>query len=594
MAPKKTRTQKTRRQNISTTDPVTAYAKAVVARKIVAGPHVRDTCQRHLNDLKEGPNRGLVWDLDEALHKISFYPDVLCLTTGEFEGEPFHLFDWEKFVVGSLFGWKHKDGRRRFRKAYIETGKGSGKSPLASGIGINMLCADGEPRAQVYAAAYNQEQTDVVFAPAVAMVEQSPALGTRLHLSGGEKKTNISHPKSGSFFRPISSERRGRGKSGPIPHCVLIDEIHEHPTNAMVEFLSAGIKHRRKPLVMMITNSGADRHTVCWDYHQFAVQIAAGILEDDSFFSYVCALDEGDDPFEDETCWPKANPSLPVIPGYDYIRQQVSEAKGIPSKQTIIKRLNFCQWVDAADAWIAEEVWKPAQDPDLDLDDFAGMECFGGLDMSLSSDLTAFFLLFPTKHRHWAGFSWFWMPGDRLLELEQRDNMAPRYQQWRDDGHLIAPPGRKIIDYAHVADVIADIASRFNLRGIVYDRAKIENLRVEFDQIGFEVPLWEHGQGFYKAKDTGMWMPESIAQTEAALTEGRLKIKPNPVLNWNVASTVCQPSTIEPADRYFSKRKATGRIDGSVAMVQSIGGAVWIENVPEPAPIEYRSGEMFL
>lgn len=253
------------------TDPIdqaTAYARGVVAGDIVAGPHVRDACARHIKDLEHGPSRNLTWDLAAAQKAIGFFRDVLRLNGGKFEGLPFVLNGWQAFVIGSLWGWRRPDGTRRFRTAYIETGKGSGKTPLAAGIGLLMLCADSEARAEVYAAAVKADQAKVLFRDATAMTEMSPNLSSRLHMSGGVTPDNIAHVASGSFFRPISSERQGRGQSGPRPHCVLLDEIHEMQGHGMVEFLSAGVKARRQPLVIMITNSGSDRQTVAWDYHK--------------------------------------------------------------------------------------------------------------------------------------------------------------------------------------------------------------------------------------------------------------------------------------------------------------------------------------
>ena len=498
-------------------DPVRAYARAVLRKRdpVVVGPHVRAACRRHLADLKDGRKRGLKWDRAAAERVIGFFRDVLRLKGGRFEGRPFELLPWQCFLVGSLFGWKRGDGTRRFRRAYIEAGKGCGKTPVAAGIGLYMLCADGEASAEVYVGAYNQAQAQVLFRDAAAMVRQSPGLSGRLTMSGGMEKHNIAYLERRSFFRPISTERQGRGKSGPIPHCALLDELHEHPTGAMVEFLDAGTKFRSQPLTIMITNSGSDMETVCWDYHDYAVKVADGSLEDDSFFSYVCALDEGDDPFKDESCWPKANPSLPHIPGYDYLRGQVRAAKGIPSKQYVVRRLNMCEWSESAEGWLPRELWQPAQ-AELNLSDYEGMPCGAGLDLSLTSDLTAFLLAFETEPRNWDAFAFFWMPGDRLLELEDRDGMAPRYQQWRDEGHLFAPPG-KVIDYGHAAKFIVDICAQFDVTAIAYDPARIEYLRNALDDIGKSVPLVEHGQGFKRSPRSGLWMPGSIEETEAAL-----------------------------------------------------------------------------
>ena len=278
-------------------DPVTAYAKGVTGGEIVAGPHVRDACARHLRDLKNGKKRGLVWDVEAAMRVIGYFRTVLRLNGGEHEGMPFVLHESQEFIAGSLFGWKRMDGNRRFRVAFIEEGKGSGKSPLAAGIGLYMMTADDEPRAEVYAAAVSKEQAHILFRDAVAMAKQSPSLSKRVTFSGGAgKEWNIAYLSTGSFFRPISSESTGRGKSGYRPHCVLLDEIHEHATNAMVEFMRAGTKGRRQALIFMITNSGFDRTSVCFEYHTYANKVSAGELEDDSFFGYVCALGRGRGP----------------------------------------------------------------------------------------------------------------------------------------------------------------------------------------------------------------------------------------------------------------------------------------------------------
>jgi len=554
---------------------------------------VRDSCKRHLKDLKRPKRDNLNWDVEAVAHAIGFFEDMICLNTGEFEGEPFKLLPWQCFVVGSIFGWKWRDtGYRRFRVAFVETGKGSGKTPLAGGIGLKMLCADGESRAEIYSAAYNERQARLVFENAVAMILYSPELLEALSIGGGETPNNIAYRRNGSFFRPISSERQGRGKSGPIPHCSICDEVHEHPTNATIEFLTAGTKHRKQPLTFLITNSGHDRRTVCWDYHQVAIKVARDNPEDrnDSFFSYVCALDKGDDPLNDESCWIKANPSLPLVPGIEYLREQVSAARGMPSKENLVLRLNFCVWTDAADAWITSDVWFSVQD-ELNLDDYEDVPAYGGLDLSISSDLTSFVLAFEVGHKTWDVFAWFWMPGDRVIELQIKDNMDPYYADWRDAGHLRAPPG-KIIDYEDAALLLEEVCARFDVRAIAYDRAKLELLQKELDELGCNLPLIEHGQGFYKSSKTGLWMPASIEETEAAITEKRIRIHENPVLTWNVASAVTVASSINPDDRRFDKRKASGRIDGAVALVEAIGAAAaGIQH--SDTVITYKSGQLY-
>jgi phage terminase large subunit-like protein len=236
------------------TDRATSYAKDVISGGIAAGPYVRGACQRHIHDLENAESRGLYYDEHAAAETIAFFEEVLYLNGGQFEGMPFLLLGWQDFVIGSLFGWKRKsDNMRRFRVSYIEGPKGCGKSPMASGIGLKGLIADNESRAEVYAAATYKDQAMVLFRDAVAIYEQSPEINSRLVASGvGEKCWNLSHLNSGSFFRVISSEKKGQ--SGPRPHMVLLDEIHEHRDGTVIEMLRAGFKFRRQPLSFMITN----------------------------------------------------------------------------------------------------------------------------------------------------------------------------------------------------------------------------------------------------------------------------------------------------------------------------------------------------
>lgn len=544
----------------------------------MAGPHVRDACARHLRDLVEGPRRGLVWNWQAAAWVFEYFERVLRLNGGEFEGQPFELAPWQQFVVGSLMGWRDADGFRRFRVAYIETGKGSGKSPLVAGLGLYGLTSDGEARAEIYAAAVKQDQAKVLFRDAIAMVQQSPALSERLGISGGQDPHNIAHEASGSFFRPISSEERGRGQSGPRPHIALLDEIHEHPTNAMVEFLRAGTKSRRQALILMITNSGANRRSPCFEYHDYAAKVCRGDIEDDGMFGYVCSLDEDDDPFVDESCWVKANPSLPVVPGYKYLREQVREAKGLPSKESIVRRLNFCQWVDAENPLFARDVWLAVLH-DLNLESYRKRRCWAAIDLSGKADLTAMAIAFEAEDGGLDVFVEYWTPQDTLGERESRDR-AP-YARWVREGFLVATAG-KSVDYAWVARRISDVREQFDLQALAFDRYRIEDLERELDDAGVEhhrqsdkygvgLLMIEHGQGM---KD----MSPALEEFEGRVLNGRVRIHRNPV------TTMCASNAVvdqDPAgNRKFNKAKATGRIDGMVAIAMVVRIATMQDNTP--------------
>lgn len=546
----------------SSVDAVTQYALDVNSGKELAGPDIRNACQRHLKDREHGAPRGLMWDVAAVQRSLDFFSSVLKLNGGEHEGRAFHLLPWQCFVVGSIFGWKNQDGYRRFRLAYIESGKGSGKSPLAAGVGLYCLVADNEPRAEVYAAATKKDQAMVLFRDAVAMVQQSPDLARRIQASGGAgKEWNLAYVATGSFFRPISSDD---GQSGPRPHCALVDEVHEHKSNQVVEMMRAGTKGRRQALVFMITNSGWDKTSVCHDYHQYGCKVAEGSIEDDSFFSFICSLDAGEDPFKEVSCWKKANPSLGHTFTERYLREQVTQAQGMPAKESIVRRLNFCQWVDAQNPWISSDVWLGCE-KDIDLKAVQGEECYGGLDLSGTRDLTAFSLFFPKQKVLMVEF---WTPEETLPDRAKTDHVP--YDAWERKGFIHTTPG-KAVKYGFVAQRIAALSQQFYILSIAFDPYRIQYFEPELQQEGILVSLIPHGQGYYKSQASGLWMPHSIELFEAMLLEGTLNIVSNPCLRWNAASAVTEAD--QKNNRIFAKRKSTGRIDGLVAAAMAIGMA---------------------
>lgn len=514
-----------------------------------------------MRDLEQGPARGLSWDLDAALEAIAFYREVLRLNGGEFEGAVFELGDWQVFIVGSIFGWKGSDGWRRFRVVYVETAKGSGKSPLAAGVGLKGLVADDEDRAEIYAGATKKDQAMVLFRDAVAMVRLSPELSARIYISGrGERAHNLAY-RDGNFFKPISADD---GQSGPRPHIALIDEVHEHKTATVIEMLRAGTKNRRQALIFMITNSGTDKHSVCWHYHQYSIDVAGGILEDDSFFGYVCALDTGDDPFKDEACWGKANPSLALgIPGMKYLREQVTQARGMPSKESIVRRLNFCEWVESENPAFSREKWE-ACDGSYALEELHGRPCYGGLDLSSTTDLTAFVLAFPPveEGQPLLLLAWFWIPDEDIKGREEKDRVP--YGMWIKQGHLETTPG-PAIKKLYVLQRIAQITAGLDLRELAYDRWRIEDFKALCDDEGIALPMVQFGQGF---KD----MAPAVDEFERLLVNGEMRHPCNPVLTWCIANSVFDE---DPAgNRKITKERSNGRVDGAVAGVMAIGRVI--------------------
>lgn len=555
-------------------DEATDYAKAVVSGKIVAGPHVRNACKRHLDDLKNGHKRGLTWDVDASQHHLGFCRDVLRLSEGQFDGIPFDPEPAQAFIQGLIFGWKRKDGRRRFRRAYVEMGKGNGKSPMAGGIGLYGMVADQEAGAEIYAAGATKEQAGILFRDAVKMVNQSPALSKIITPSGGPgREYNLAYLKSGSFFRPVSRETKKTG-SGPRPHFALCDELHEHPDGGVIEILERGFKFRRQPLLLMITNSGTDRQSVCWEERKHAVAVAAQEIEDDSTFSYVCALDDGDDPLNDPSCWIKANPLLGVTIQEEYLAGVAKQARDLPGKRNGILRLHFCVWTDADTAWIEREAWQSMEDDSLYIEDFAGKRCWMGLDLSATKDMTGVAWVFDDGltekgEQKYVAFAKGYLPQASLTELVDRE--GTHWNQFAETDHLEIIPG-KTIRLDQVAADLVEACQTYDVQTIAYDRHLFKVFDQELENLGADLPVEEHPQGWSHRKGSDLYMPDSINALEKAILEGRLRLGKNPVLGHAAFSAAFIES---PAGlRRFDKAKAgKSKIDTLIALTMAIGAA---------------------
>jgi phage terminase large subunit-like protein len=585
---------------LSSLDRINAYAEGVLSGEIVAGPHVRNACRRHFDDLEKGGSRGLWFNEAEADQKLGFFENVLRLSEGQFEGLPFQLQPAQAFIVGSLFGWMREDGTRRFRRAYIEQGKGNGKSPMAGGIGLIGMTADGEAGAQIYAAAAKREQAGILFADAVKMVRASPSLSKRIEFSGGPgREYNMAHHKSGSFFRPVSRDT-GKSGSGPRPYFVLADEVHELPDGKILEMLERGFKFRRQPLLFMITNSGSDRNSICWAEHEWAIKVAAGNIDavtdptyvgdvlDDSTFSYVCALDEGDDPLNDPSCWAKANPLLGVTITEEYLAGVVAQAKNIPAKQNGILRLHFCVWTDADSAWMSREAFEPLLE-DFDPAMHKGKEVYIGMDLSQSRDITAMGCVVrtgttPDNKPTFEAWIEAWTPGDTMQAREDRDKIP--YTVWAREGHIHAPDGENI-SYRHVAQTMVEYARDYKVQMVAYDRYAFRRFEEDAAELGLSLNFVEHPQGgTKKAKPTpemvtaakregkeaeGLWFPGSLRMLEDAIYEGRIRFRRNPVLISAMMSAVTEQDKWD--NKWLAKQKSINKIDAAVALTMAFGAA---------------------
>lgn len=604
---------KTTTSTTSALERINSYAQRVLDGDIIAGPHVRNACMRHFDDLERGAERGLYFDDRAARRVFNFFERKLRLSEGQFDNQPFVLQPMQEFILGSLFGWKRADGTRRFRRAYIEAGKGCGKSPLVGGIGLYGLVYDDEPGAQIYAAAATKDQASILFRDAVKMMRQSPDLSRKVKPSGGfEREYNLAHLKSASFFRPMSKEA-GKTGSGLRPHFALCDEVHEHPGPEIMRMLEAGFKFRRQPLLVMITNSGSDRLSVCWREHEMACNVAAGtqtpdeIYEyvgetwpgSDELFSYVCALDKDDDPFEDDSCWIKTNPLMGVTVSKEYIASQVAFAKNFPSDAPGILRLYFCVWTDAHSSWMPRKTVESVM-TEFDIEQHEGKPVFLGVDLSRHQDLTCVAYVVPTGHKEMSRpdgsiflaptfDAWVdsFTPADTLRERADRDK-AP-YLQWVDEGYIQAIPGERI-RYDYVAYSVAQADKKFDIKAVAYDNYAYAEFKEACGGLGLELVHRDHPQGGLRRNKPdealveqakaeglpepgGLWMPGSIREVESLIMDGRIRLRSNPVLmTAMMAATFSKPDAL--GNKYLVKDAAHRRIDPAVALCMAVGAAV--------------------
>lgn len=577
---------------------VHAYARAVVAGEIVAGRLVRLACQRHLDDLRrsgfdefgrplpsfakasEGtpaPSSPLVWRPEMAEAFLVFAGDCVNLEVGK----PLVLDDWQIFVAGSLFGWYGIDGYRRYHTAYIEIGKGNGKTPFAAVIALYGLLVDKEHAPEIYSAAVAQEQAAICFKHALMMIDCSPELKKRVQVQVG----SVTVPARFGVFRALSAEHKTL--DGKIVHIGIVDELHEHPNDLVVDKLDAGTKQRRNALILEITNAGVGRESVCWRHHE----TSAAILEqrgpgNDAWFAYVCGLDpcpachaagksQPDpncphcDDWRDPKTWIKANPSIDVILPGSYLARLVTGARAMVSKENIVRRLNFCQWTEQANRWLSMVAWDQCAGP-LAFHALAaslhGRKCKLGLDAATVSDFSAAALLFHEGGKY-PVLPFFFIPEDTLGERVRKTGL--RFDLWRDQGLLETTPGNQT-DYAWIEKKILALRELYEIEEIAYDPWNITDLIARLIGHGFNcVPV---RQGFQT-------LSPPCKEFERDILGRRLVHAGHPILRWMAGNV----TTLEdPAGNIkYDKEKSTEKIDGIAATI--IARDRWLRKEPVEA-----------
>ncbi|MBI3357923.1 MAG: terminase large subunit, partial [Nitrospirae bacterium] len=410
---------------------VERYIEGVLNGTVIAGELVRLAVKRHLLDLQQGQKRGLWFNDAEAEKSVEIF-SYFKHSKGEWAGQPFKLEPWETFIVWVLFGWMNKEGVRRFRTAYVEVARKNGKSTAGAGIGIKLAFADNEQGAEVYSVATKKDQAIIVHSEAMRMVKASPELLDSIT----PMKNSLSCAERNQKYEPLGADEDTL--DGLNVHGAIVDELHAHKNRAVYDLMSTGTGARRQPLLFAITTAGTDQTdaSVCWEQHVYAAQILRGIISDDKYFGFICAMDDKDD-WQNERNWYKANPNLGVSKKLDYMRDSAKKAAKMPGFLNTFLRLDLNRWTQQSTHWIDMLLWDQNAGRPMMETALHGRLCFAGLDLSSVSDLTALILLFPDLVDRDAVnlVCRFWCPEARLSDEHNR--YRDQYQAWARDGWLL-------------------------------------------------------------------------------------------------------------------------------------------------------------
>ena len=491
---------------------------------------------------------------DEAMaDRAVKFIENLCHTKGKWAGQRFWLLPWQEQIVRDVFGILNEDGTRQFRTAFIEIPKKNGKSELAAALALYLLYADNEPSAEVYGAAADRQQASIVFEVAKQMVEMSPALLKRSKVMAATKR--IVNYSNAGIYQVLSADvgnKHGFSVSG-----LVFDEIHNQPNRKLYDVLTKGSSDARSnPLHCIITTAGTDRNSICYELHTKAVDILKGRRVDPSFYPVVYSLDDDMD-WTEEKNWYKVNPSLGHTITIDRMRDAFREAQQNPADEVTFRWLRLNQWVSSTTAWIPDQIYMRGADP-IDMEDLKGRECYAGLDLSSTEDITAFVLIFPPRNEEegYIMLPFFWVPEETIPQRVKRASVP--YDVWERQGFINATDGN-VIHYGFIEKFIEELGKQYNIKEIAFDRWGAIQMTQDLEGMGFTVVPF--GQGF-----SSMSAPSK--EFYKLLMEGNMQHGGNPVMRWmagNVVIDTDPAGNIKP-----TKARSKEKIDGIVAAIMAL------------------------
>lgn len=483
----------------------------------------------------------------------------LTNTKGKWAGKPFVLLPWQEKLITDLYGDVDKKGIRRKRLCYCEIPKKNGKSELAAAIALKQLVADGEIGGEVYSAAADRMQAGIVYSIAASMVRNNKYLSNRLKIIDSQKR--IVDEETNSFYQVLSSE--AYTKHGINPSAIVFDELHAQPDRELWDTLVEGTDTaREQQLIFAITTAGIwNINHICWEIREHARQVIDGIIQDDSFLPVIYSADINDD-WESPDVWKRVNPSLGYIFDISKIQKHYEEVKVTPARQNNFRRFRLNQWVQESSRWISMEIWDSCRG-NYSAESLRGRICFGGLDLSSTTDLSAFVLVFPPvdSNEHWKVLCKAYIPERSILIRAKRDRVP--YLMWKEQGYITATPGN-VIDYEYIKKDILNSSVMYKLESLAFDPWGAVKLSTELSEY-HGINMVEFRQG-YKS------MSPAMKELYRKIISREIEHDGNPVLRWCADNVVI---TMDPTENIKAdKSKSTERIDLIVALVMSMGGCM--------------------
>lgn len=504
--------------------------------------------------------------------KVIAFCESLPVTSGTLAGSTWRARPWQRRWIKAVYRTDRR-GRRLIRTAVLSMARKNGKTDLAARLCLcHMAGPEAEPRGECYSAANDRAQAAKIFAEMVAVIEAVDWLRLRVSVRRHSKELeDIGEGGTGSIYAALSADVAT--KHGLSPSFWVYDELGQAPDRKLLDVLDTAMGARDEPLGLVISTQAARDDAPMSELVDYGLRIQRGEIDDPTFHLEFYTADPALDPWSPAT-WRLANPALGDFRSLADVKRMAVQAERMPSREASFRNLILNQRVDTTQQFITAAVWAGCSGP-VDLDRLAGRPAYGALDLGASRDLTALVLVFPEGEDGAIDvLPHFWLAGD-LREAEDADR-AP-YALWQQQGHLLTG-GARTLDPKIVALKIAELHGRYRLRALAFDRWRIEDLRRELDAIGCDVELVPFGQGFQD-------MSPAVDELERLVLEGQLRTGAQPVLTMCVANTKLEADAA--GNRKPSKKRSTGRIDGTVALAMGI--AMITRAPPPPAPSVYMT-----